>query len=129
MFKSRPCPDEHLRLGRVYLDRIKSIEYSPRDDALIIFDFNQSNGGYLFKIDLQTEDYWTSLVAGTPTHCKPTQNDVIPISKFNSIRTSPSGGIFASTSNQIFEISNGTIIPIFGACGLNCAQIPSNSAA
>ena len=129
MFKSRPCPSEHLRLGRVYLDRIKSIEYSPRDDALIIFDFNQSNGGYLFKVDLQTEDYWTSLVAGTPTHCQPTQNDVTPISKFNSIRTSPSGGIFASTSNQIFEISNGTIIPIFGACGLNCAQIPSNSAA
>ena len=83
-----------------------------------------------FKIDLQNEDYWTTLVSGAPSHCL---SDVAvtdsTLHRINSIQVSLEGKIFASTNNQIHEISSdGNLIPVFGSCNKNCNMNPLTSA-
>ena len=70
VFKSRPCYGEQIRLDKLEIEEIKSIEYSSTDDSLIIFDIGSDyTSGFVYRIDLQTQEYWTRLVTGQPSHC------------------------------------------------------------
>ena len=124
-FRIEPCFGRYQKLMTVDLEQARFMSYNHLENALIIYIYPKK----LLKIDLQTEDFWTTLLAGEGRSCL-SERDNSAMELWNNIQVSPTGDVLASSIDQIFEIGeNGDIVPVFGSCGSNCEMIPSNSPA
>ena len=125
-FKMQPCHRQYQKLISIELDNVKFMAYNAFDDSLVVYLYPSQ----ILKVDLQTNDYWTTLIAGWSRSCKSLSHDTSMIDLINKIDISPSGTILASTIDHIYEIGHdGSINVVFGSCGDKCEMIPSNSPA
>ena len=123
ILREPPCIGEYQRLIEVKLSNVVALEYSVTSNELIIVD-RRADGNLILRVNLETDDFWTTQVSGSARHCESIPGLMTYHDELNSVKLTPGGKILFSTSSHIVEVlPSGRQQIVFGSCKSGSCEI------